>query len=160
MALTTTLYVLPLGTGVRCGRIRRPTTSFAVLEVRRVHELEHATVDGKEGAASAPLRSQLIVSPFGVGPDVGGYGRRIRRAVFIDLGVAHRQSLRQQRLCRSASFTVILGHLVDVGDDDVHVDLGVLACVAAHDLDLNGDAEPLPSHGVLEVQLRGGAETQ
>ena len=50
------------------------------------------------------------------------------------------------------------GGLVDVGNYDDHVDFGILACAAAHDLDLNGDAEPLLFHGVVEVQLRVGAE--
>ena len=103
MALMTTLYVLSSASASGVA-VFVPTTSFRVLVVGRCHELEHAAIDGKEGRIGA---SQVPANrvPLGVGPDVGGYGRRIRRAVFIDLGVPYRS----HRRATSTSSSVITG---------------------------------------------------
>ena len=39
----------------------------------------------KGGVGASQVPADRV--PLGVGPDVGGHGRRIRRAVFTDLGV-------------------------------------------------------------------------
>ena len=117
-------------------------------------------------AVSTPLRSQTDrVASLGVGPYVGGGGRRIRCAVFIDLGVHYRQSLGDGSTSASVMSTspsVITGSSstsVTMESTWFSFDLGVLVCVAAFDHNFNGDAEhPIVVHGVVEVQLRVGAE--
>ena len=85
MALMTMLYVFVSASALGVA-VLAPATSFGFSKSGEFTNWSTPPVDGKEGRVGA---SQVPADgvPLGVGPHVGGYGRRIRRAVFIDLGV-------------------------------------------------------------------------